>query len=67
MLQSNVSDCGKYLILSISHTVRDNMLYYADLKPDEPITSKMDFKPIVDKFEADYQDLLFVLYIKKKY
>ncbi|XP_017050453.1 prolyl endopeptidase [Drosophila ficusphila] len=49
-LQTDVSDCGKYLILSISHTVRDNMVYYADLKEDEAIT----FKPIVDKFEADY-------------
>ncbi|XP_016963113.1 prolyl endopeptidase [Drosophila biarmipes] len=54
MFRTDVTDCGKYLILSISHTVRDNMLYYADLKPDEPITSKLEFKPIVDKFEADY-------------
>ncbi|KAH8410215.1 hypothetical protein KR009_008404 [Drosophila setifemur] len=53
-MQSEVSDCGKYLILSISHTVRDNMLYYADLEPGQEITEKLKVKPIVDKFEADY-------------
>ncbi|KAH8244696.1 hypothetical protein KR032_010392 [Drosophila birchii] len=51
--QSNVSDCGKYLILSISHTVRDNMVYYAELS-GENINSKLKVKPVVDKFEADY-------------
>ncbi|KAH8292810.1 hypothetical protein KR054_008277, partial [Drosophila jambulina] len=54
IIQPEVSDCGKYLILSISTTVRDNMVYYADLNGVEEINSKLTVKPIVDKFEADY-------------
>ncbi|XP_020809369.1 prolyl endopeptidase [Drosophila serrata] len=52
--QTNVSDCGKYLIICIGHTVRDNLVYYADLKEGQEINSKLTVKPIVDKFEADY-------------
>ncbi|XP_033249298.1 prolyl endopeptidase-like [Drosophila miranda] len=51
---SEVSDCGKYLILFISYTVRDNTLYYANLKPGEEISGPLEVHPIVDKFEADY-------------
>ncbi|KAH8304795.1 hypothetical protein KR059_004164, partial [Drosophila kikkawai] len=53
-IQPDVSDCGKYLILSISHTVRDNMVYYADLTEGEEINSKLTVNPVVDKFEGDY-------------
>lgn len=65
--QSVVSDCGKYLILAIVKDCRDNIIYYADLKPGEPIVSELDVKIIVDKFESDYDvstciDILDMLY-----
>ncbi|XP_032595558.1 prolyl endopeptidase isoform X2 [Drosophila grimshawi] len=53
-IQSKVSDCGKYLILAIVKDCRDNIIYYADLKPGEEIVSELDVKIIVDKFESDY-------------
>ncbi|EDW12323.2 prolyl endopeptidase [Drosophila mojavensis] len=52
--QSVVSDCGKYLVLAIVKDCRDNIIYYADLKPGEEIKSELDVKIIVDKFESDY-------------
>ncbi|XP_034668692.1 prolyl endopeptidase [Drosophila subobscura] len=52
---SEVSDCGKYLILYISYTVRDNMIYYANINAGEEICGPMNAHPIVDKFEADYE------------
>ncbi|XP_032583478.1 prolyl endopeptidase isoform X1 [Drosophila sechellia] len=52
--KTDISDCGKYLILSISHTIRDNMLYYAELGSKEKNAFQLELKPIVDKFEADF-------------
>ncbi|XP_068143473.1 LOW QUALITY PROTEIN: prolyl endopeptidase-like [Drosophila tropicalis] len=53
-IQSVVSDCGNYLIMAIVKDCRDNIVYYADLKPGVGITSKLTAKKIVDKFESDY-------------
>ncbi|XP_016964527.1 prolyl endopeptidase [Drosophila biarmipes] len=53
-IQSTVSDCGKYLILAIVKDCRDNIVFYADLKPGAEINSKLSVKKIVEKFEADY-------------
>ncbi|EDV33303.2 uncharacterized protein Dana_GF23775 [Drosophila ananassae] len=54
-IASEVSDCGKYLILSVSPTTRDNMVFYANLEPGKDITEKLEVKPIVDKLDADYE------------
>ncbi|XP_073812282.1 prolyl endopeptidase [Musca autumnalis] len=53
-IQSVVSDCGKYLILAIVKDCRDNIVYYADLEPGAEITTKLQVKKIVEKFESDY-------------
>ncbi|XP_030383516.1 prolyl endopeptidase [Scaptodrosophila lebanonensis] len=53
-IQSVVSDCGKYLILAIVKDCRDNIVYYADLDAGKDITSKLNVKKIVTKFESDY-------------
>ncbi|XP_068158713.1 prolyl endopeptidase [Drosophila tropicalis] len=53
-ISPEVSDCGKYLILLIQVTVRDNLIYYADLDLETDITSKLEIKPIVREFDADY-------------
>jgi len=53
---SNVSDCGKYLIVTPQQDCRDNLVYFADL--DEALkngfTGKLELHPIVTKFESDY-------------
>ncbi|KAH8246746.1 hypothetical protein KR038_004450 [Drosophila bunnanda] len=53
-IQSTVSDCGKYLILAIVKDCRDNIVFYANLKPGEEINSKLNVTKVVEKFEADY-------------
>lgn len=49
-----MSDCGKYLIVPIVKACRDNLLYFADLEKNGPITGKIPLTPIVTEFEADY-------------
>lgn len=51
---TGVSDCGKFLIVSIVKACRDNLLYFADLEKNGPITGKIELTPIVTEFEADY-------------
>lgn len=52
---AHVSDCGKYLILSIVKDCRDNIVFYADLEKDGEINGKLEYHKIVTKFEADYE------------
>ncbi|XP_023302174.2 prolyl endopeptidase [Lucilia cuprina] len=54
-IQSEVSDCGKYLIMPIVKDCRDNILYYANLEEAGEITGKLKVYKIVEKFESDYQ------------
>ncbi|KNC30382.1 hypothetical protein FF38_02686 [Lucilia cuprina] len=54
-IQSEVSDCGKYLIMPIVKDCRDNILYYANLEEAGEITGKLKVNKIVEKFESDYQ------------
>lgn len=51
---TEVSDCGKYLIVSIVKACRDNLLYFADLEKNGEITGKIPLTPIVTEFVADY-------------
>lgn len=60
-IKSHVSDCGKFLVLCIVKDCRDNIIYYSELE-EEP-KGKLEFKKIVDKFEADYDvSSLFFVY-----
>lgn len=49
-----MSDCGKYLIVSIVKACRDNLLYFADLEKNGEITGKISLTPVVTEFKADY-------------
>ncbi|XP_031619279.1 prolyl endopeptidase-like [Contarinia nasturtii] len=53
-MSTQVSDCGKYLIVTIVKACRDNLLYFADLEKNGPINGKIPLTPIVTEFEADY-------------
>lgn len=53
-MSAQVSDCGKYLFLIIIKDCRDNLVYFADLEENGPITGKLKITPIVTKFESDY-------------
>lgn len=52
---SQLSDCGKYLILTIQSDSNNNLLYFADLENAGEIRDKLPIRPIVTEFEAQYE------------
>lgn len=52
---AEVTDCGKYLIVSPVKDCRDNLLFFAELSDKNEITGKLPLTQIVHKFEADYE------------
>ncbi|KAL9926615.1 prolyl endopeptidase-like [Glossina fuscipes fuscipes] len=52
--QTEVSDCGKYLIIPIVKDCRDNILYYSELDTTSTMPSKLKMHKIIEKLEADY-------------
>lgn len=52
---SEVSDCGKYLIVSIYEELRQNLLYFADLETNGEIVGRIPLMPIISEFNADYE------------
>ncbi|XP_013149586.1 PREDICTED: prolyl endopeptidase isoform X2 [Papilio polytes] len=52
---AEVSDCGRYLLVSPVRDCRDNLLYFADLDKQPEITGLLPLTQIVHKFEADYE------------
>lgn len=50
-----MSDCGKYLIVSIYEELRQNLLYIGNLEANGEITGKIPLKPIISGFNADYE------------
>ncbi|XP_045492001.1 prolyl endopeptidase [Colias croceus] len=52
---AEVSDCGRYLLVSPVRDCRDNLLYFADLAKHPEINDKLPLTQIVHKFEADYE------------
>lgn len=52
---ARVSDCGKYLILSVVKDCRDNLVFYADLENNGEIDGKVQLTQIVFHFESDYE------------
>lgn len=55
-ISGEVSDCGKYLFLSISEKCRENACYYAKLEENVPIQKRFEAYPIITehKYEYDY-------------
>lgn len=53
--QTNISDCGNYLVLTPIKGCKNNLLYYCDLKAVGQITEKLSVTPIVTEFVADYE------------
>lgn len=52
---ARVSDCGKYLILSVVKECRDNLVFFADLEKHGEIEGKVELTQVVFNFEADYE------------
>lgn len=52
-----MSDCGKYLLVTMYEGLRDNLLYIADLEKIGEITGKIPLTPIITEFNADYEVL----------
>lgn len=46
------------MIVSIVKACRDNLLYFANLEKNGPITGKIPLTPIVTEFDADYDVIL---------
>ncbi|XP_058448313.1 prolyl endopeptidase isoform X2 [Malaya genurostris] len=53
-LQTNVSDCGKYLLLFIMKACKDTLLYFSNLEGSDAIKGKLDFVKVVTEFDSDY-------------
>lgn len=51
---AEVTDCGRWLIVSPQLECRDNMVYFSKLNPDEEITGKLKLTEIIGSLEADY-------------
>ncbi|CAG9581157.1 unnamed protein product [Danaus chrysippus] len=51
---AEVSDCGRYLLVSPVRDCRDNLLFFADLSTAS-LTGHLQLTQIVHKFEADYE------------
>ncbi|XP_063838450.1 prolyl endopeptidase [Ostrinia nubilalis] len=52
---AEVTDCGRYLIVSPVKDCRDNLLFFADLSQHADISGLLPLTQIVHKFEADYE------------
>ncbi|XP_073958330.1 prolyl endopeptidase isoform X3 [Choristoneura fumiferana] len=52
---AEVTDCGRYLIVSPVKDCRDNLLFFADLSKQAEINGKLPLTQLVFKFEADYE------------
>ncbi|XP_022914975.2 prolyl endopeptidase-like isoform X1 [Onthophagus taurus] len=52
---AQVSNCGKYLIVTSIKGSKNNLLYFARLDNIEKISGLLDLHPVVTEFEADYE------------
>ncbi|CAK9809691.1 Prolyl endopeptidase [Anthophora plagiata] len=52
---AQVSDCGKWLIITPVKDCRDNLVYFTELKPGMKMNEKLQLTQVVDKLEADYE------------
>ncbi|KZC11942.1 Prolyl endopeptidase [Dufourea novaeangliae] len=52
---AEVSDCGKWLIVTVVKDCRDNLVYFTELKSETKFNEKLQLTQVVDKFEADYE------------
>lgn len=50
-----VSDCGRYLVISTSKGCRDNLLYFADLQAAGDIRGKLDITQVVFELTSDFE------------
>ncbi|RWS08317.1 prolyl endopeptidase-like protein [Dinothrombium tinctorium] len=51
-----VSNCGRYLFVSVDESCHYNLIYYTPLDVEkEPIVGELKLIPVFDKFEADYE------------
>lgn len=50
-----VSDCGRWLILTPIKGCKNNLIYVGDLSSVNEITEKIPLKPVVEQLVADYE------------
>lgn len=60
---AEVSDCGRWLIITPKKGCQDNLMYYYDLHtlPDGKISGQLKLSPIIEKLECDY-DVSFLIF-----
>ncbi|CAH0393811.1 unnamed protein product [Bemisia tabaci] len=56
LIGAEVSDCGRWLIITPKKGCQDNLMYYYDLHtlPDGKISGQLKLSPIIEKLECDY-------------
>ena len=52
---AEVSDCGKYVLVTTHQECRDNLLYFTKLNSSDDITGLFDLTQVVYKFEHDFE------------
>lgn len=62
---AEVSDCGKWLIVTPMKDCNDNLVFFTELKPGAEIKGKLNLTPIVEKMEADYDVSISVSIVYK--
>ncbi|CAL1264787.1 unnamed protein product [Larinioides sclopetarius] len=56
LVGASVTNCGKYVIVGVQETCKDNMVYYCDLeKLPNGISGPLPLKCIINNFEAEYR------------
>lgn len=55
---TEVSDCGKYLLVTMYEGLRKNLLHIANLEKIGEISDKIPLTPIIAEFNADYEVFL---------
>lgn len=54
LLGGEVSECGKFLLISVSEKCRECAFYYAKLEENLPIQKRFNVYPIIEEFKYDY-------------
>lgn len=52
---AEVSDCGRYLIITTAKDCRFNLLFFADLSLTPSVTGKLKLTQVVYKYEGDFE------------
>lgn len=54
LLKSKVSNCGRYLIVSLRNDDYNTLIFVADLEKNHEINEQISLTPIISTYDAEY-------------